>query len=240
LLQGETDQVVTTTIENIGSTTATYKVKVEGPGTGVSTVEQIVTIPGGMTQSVVVPVEAEAMTIGTFELTATLTTTTDDVLASTKASVSVADVSGLTPQQIIDLKNQIAEALIVKPDVVTVEPARLLDTRSNGETVDGQFAAAGKLGAGQFTRVKIAGRAGVAADAVGVELNITAIQNEGRGFATLYPCTSTPPTASSLNYTPGVNIANATTVVLNSNGEVCIFTSSTAHYALDVLAYISA
>ncbi len=125
-------------------------------------------------------------------------------------------------------------------DLVTVEPARLLDTRPSGSTVDGQFLGAGKLVGGQFTKVKIAGRGGVAADAVGVELNITAIQNEGRGFATLYPCTATPPTASSLNYTPGVNIANATTVALNANGEVCVFSNVTAHYALDVLAYVPA
>ncbi len=125
-------------------------------------------------------------------------------------------------------------------DVVTVEPGRLLDTRTTGSTVDGQFLGAGKLPAGQTIKVKIAGRGGVAADAVGVELNITAIQNEGRGFATLYPCTATPPVASSLNYTPGVNIANATTVALNANGEVCIFTNVTAHYALDVLAYVPA
>ncbi len=125
-------------------------------------------------------------------------------------------------------------------DLVTVEPSRLLDTRPSGSTVDGQFLGAGKLVGGQFTKVKIAGRGGVAADAVGVELNITAIQNEGRGFATLYPCTATPPTASSLNYTPGVNIANATTVALNANGEVCVFSNVTAHYALDVLAYVAA
>ena len=99
---------------------------------------------------------------------------------------------------------------------------------------------AGKVQAGTFTKVQIAGRGGVPADAVGVEVNITAIQNEGRGFATLYPCTATPPVASTLNYTPGVNIANATTVALNADGEVCIFTSSTAHYALDVVAYIPA
>ena len=107
----------------------------------------------------------------------------------------------------------------------TVVPARLLDTRPDGETVDGEFEAAGKVQAGTFTKVQIAGRGNVPADAVGVELNITSIQNEGRGFATLYPCTATPPTASTLNYTPGVNIANATTVALNSSGEVCVFTS---------------
>ncbi len=125
-------------------------------------------------------------------------------------------------------------------DVVTVEPGRLLDTRPTGSTVDGQFLGAGKLQAGKFTKVKIAGRGGVAADAVGVEVNITAIQNEGRGFATLYPCTAAVPTASTLNYTPGVNIANATTVALNANGEVCLFTNVTSHYALDVLAYVPA
>ena len=125
-------------------------------------------------------------------------------------------------------------------DVVTVEPARLLDTRATGSTVDGLFLGDGKVPAGTFTRVKIAGRGGVAADAVGVEVNITAIQNEGRGFATLYPCTAVPPTASTLNYTPGVNIANATTVALNDEGEVCVFTNMSAHYALDVVAYVSA
>ena len=124
-------------------------------------------------------------------------------------------------------------------DVGTVVPARLLDTRSNGETVDGEFEGAGKVQAGSFTKVKIAGRGGVPADAVGVELNITSIQNEGRGFATLYPCTATPPTASTLNYTPGINIANATTVALNAAGEVCVYTSTTSHYALDVVAYVA-
>ena len=125
-------------------------------------------------------------------------------------------------------------------DLVTVVPGVVLKPGPNGSTVDDVFLGAGKLQAGQFTKVQIAGRGGVAADAVGVELNITAIQNEGRGFATLYPCTATRPTASSLNYTPGVNIANATTVALNSSGEVCVYTSLTAHYALDVVAYVPA
>ena len=116
----------------------------------------------------------------------------------------------------------------------------LVGYSSDGETVDGEFEAAGKVRAGEFIKVQIAGRGNVPADAVGVELNITAIQNEGRGFATLYPCTATPPTASTLNYMPGVNIANATTVALNSSGEVCVYTSTTSHYALDVVAFIPA
>ena len=145
-------------------------------------------------------------------------------------------VSGL----VIASSNSVSHADHAIGDVGTVVPARLLDTRPTGETVDGEFEAAGKIAAGTFTKVQIAGRGNVPADAVGVELNITSIQNEGRGFATLYPCTATPPTASTLNYTPGVNIANATTVALNSSGEVCVFTSTTSHYALDVVAFIAA
>ena len=124
--------------------------------------------------------------------------------------------------------------------VSTVDPARLLDTRSNGETIDGRFVADGKLGAGQITRVKVAGRGGVPADATGVELNLTAIGADRKGFATLYPCTSPPPTASTLNFYQGVNIANASTVALNSAGEVCVFTSSPAHFAIDVVAFFPA
>ena len=103
-------------------------------------------------------------------------------------------------------------------DVGTVVPARLLDTRSKGETVDGRSKVPESPGRNVHEGADRR-RGEVPADAVGVELNITAIQNEGRGFATLYPCTATPPTASTLNYTPGVNIANATTVALNTQAK---------------------
>ena len=116
----------------------------------------------------------------------------------------------------------------------------MLDTRPAGETVDDLFEADGKLAAGGVSKVTVAGRGNVPADAIGVELNLTAIAAELAGFATLYPCNATPPTASSLNFQAKVNIANATTVALNDSGEVCIYTSATAHYALDIVAYIAA
>ena len=142
-------------------------------------------------------------------------------------------VSGL----VVASPNSVSQADDVIGDVGTMVPARLLDTRSNGETVDDRFEAAGKVTAGSPIMVQIAGRGNVPVDAVDVELNITSIQNKGRRFATLDPCTATPPTASTLNYTPGVNITNAANIALNTSGEVCVFTSSTSHYALDVVAY---
>jgi hypothetical protein len=37
----------------------------------------------------------------------------------------------------------------------------------------------------------------------------------------------------------GVDIANAAFVALNGDGEVCLFTSTTSHFVLDVVAYTS-
>jgi hypothetical protein len=125
------------------------------------------------------------------------------------------------------------------PSMGTVVPARLLDTRADGATVDGVSEAGGKVAAGEFVTVQVAGRGNVPASATGAELNLTAIQAESRGFATLYPCTASPPVASSLNFETGVNVANATTVALSAAGEVCIYTSAGAHFALDVVAFIA-
>ncbi len=105
------------------------------------------------------------------------------LLASVSALAMV--VSALVVAQ----SNSVSQADDGVGDVGTVVPARLLDTRPNGDTIDDQFQGAGKVQADTFTKVKIAGRGNVPDDAVGVEVNITAIQNEGRGFATLYPCT---------------------------------------------------
>ena len=110
-------------------------------------------------------------------------------------------VSGIVVAQ----SNTISQADEAVGDVGTVVPARLLDTRPNVETTDGKFQAAGKVQAGTTTNIQITGRGNVPTGAVGAELNLTAIQTEERGFATLYPCTDTPPTASTLNYMPGVN-----------------------------------
>ncbi len=52
-------------------------------------------------------------------------------------------------------------------DVVSLSPARLLDSRVGGATVDGQFAGGGRRGAGSVTEVVVAGRGGVPSRCVG-------------------------------------------------------------------------
>ena len=124
--------------------------------------------------------------------------------------------------------------------MVTVDPVRLLDTRPDGTTIDGQHQATGKIPAGHTTRIQITNRANIPTGTTGVEVNLTAIDNQARGYATIHPCTTTPPTTSTINYTPGINIANATTVALDPTGHLCIYSHTTTHYALDILAYLPA
>ena len=128
------------------------------------------------------------------------------------------------------------------PAVSSLEPllpARLLESRTPGTTVDGQSQGIGLRPAGSVTVVQVAGRAGVPADASAVVLNVTVTEAAGAGYATVYPCGGDPPTASNLNYGSGTTIANAAITKLSGDGTVCIFTQQATHLLADVTAYFA-
>ncbi len=58
------------------------------------------------------------------------------------------------------------------------------------------------------------------------------------GFITVYPCNTTRPTASSLNYTAGQTIANAVVAKTGPDGTVCVYNHSQTHIVADVNGYI--
>jgi hypothetical protein len=125
-------------------------------------------------------------------------------------------------------------------DLVTVPPARLLDTRQPNSTIDGLHAGGGPAPAGSITEVQITGRGGVPADAVGAILNVTVVGADGAGYALVFGCTDAVPTASNLNYSTGQTIANNTIVKLSPAGEACIYTDEAAHILIDVNGYLPA
>jgi hypothetical protein len=125
------------------------------------------------------------------------------------------------------------------PPLVTVDPARLLDTRPGGQTVDGEGRPGARIDAGGTIEVRIAGRGGVPADAAAAVLNVTAVGPAAAGFASVYPCGS-PPNASNLNYQPGQDIPNAVVAKLSAAGAVCIFSSAAADVLVDVNGYAPA
>ncbi len=107
-----------------------------------------------------------------------------------------------------------------------LEPHRLLDTR---------FAGSGApLAADAVQEVPILGVAGVPADALAVVLNVTAVEPAGPGYLTVYPCGASLPDVSNLNFSQGQTIANAVTVKIGGNGNICVFTATTTHLIVDL------
>jgi hypothetical protein len=56
--------------------------------------------------------------------------------------------------------------------------------------------------------IRVAGVAGVPVDASSVALNVIAVDPTAAGFLTVYPCGSTRPDASSVNFVAGETIPN--------------------------------
>lgn len=117
----------------------------------------------------------------------------------------------------------------------SLAPARLLDTRSPGETVDGAFRGAGRVAAGSVTEFAVRDRGGVPDLAGTAMLNLTAVNPSGRGFLSVYACDLPErPNASNVNFEAGQNVANAVLAALSADGDICVYSSTEAHIVVDV------
>jgi Domain of unknown function (DUF5122) beta-propeller len=120
---------------------------------------------------------------------------------------------------------------------VPMTPARVLDSRPNGSTIDGKFMASGALAGGTTTELDIGGRADVPLSALAVSLNVTVTEPDGAGFLTVFPCGAAQPNASNLNYVTGQTVPNAVTAKLGANGRVCLFSQASTHVVVDINGY---
>ncbi len=117
-------------------------------------------------------------------------------------------------------------------------PARLLETRPEYTTIDGQFVGAGMRPAGSVTELTVTGRGGVPNGAATVVLNATVTDPTVPGFITVYPCGIDTPRTSNLNYGVDATVAITVIVQVGSDGKVCLFNSSPAHLIVDVDGYL--
>ena len=118
-------------------------------------------------------------------------------------------------------------------DFEPMAPRRLVDTRS-------AVSPALKVPAGSTLQVQVTARVGIPEDAAAVSLNVTAVGASANGFVTVFPCGTTRPTASSLNYVSGQTVPNAVLAKAGSGGTVCIFTEAAAHILVDVSGWFPA
>jgi hypothetical protein len=109
-----------------------------------------------------------------------------------------------------------------------VIPVRVLDTR---------LGAGRPLLAGGVAAIPMAGQHGVPSDATAVVLNVTAVSPAAPGYLTVFPCGTSPPTASNVNYRTDDDVPNLVVVKIGDGGSVCITTFSQSHLVVDLSGY---
>lgn len=126
-------------------------------------------------------------------------------------------------------------------EYIPVTPARLLDTRASGLTVDGTAQKLGVVAGGSTLKLQIRTRGGVPGATVSVAINLTAANASALGYATVWPCSQAKPLASNLNFIAGVPKANMViariTTTGGDTGKICISPSVTTHLIADVMGY---
>ena len=115
-----------------------------------------------------------------------------------------------------------------------------LDSRPGGATVDGQYSGIGRQPAEAVVRVPVAGRGGVPTDAAAVMLNVTAVQPDGPGYLTVYPCGAPRPLASNVNFKTGDVVPNAVLAKIGAQGSVCVYTNAAVDLIVDINGYVPA
>ncbi|MCX6520300.1 MAG: hypothetical protein NTZ21_06530 [Actinobacteria bacterium] len=156
------------------------------------------------------------------------------VPVGTNGQVSLFNFSGST--------HIIADVLGYFPtgSVTGLTPARLLDTRADGTTIDGAFQREGAVGPNTVKTLTVAGRGLVPAGATAgaVALNVTATEPTGNSFITVFPTGSSQPTASNLNVVPGQTVPNMVIVPLGTAGQINLYNQGgNTHLIVDVLAW---
>ena len=122
----------------------------------------------------------------------------------------------------------------------SMNPARVLDTRPGYTTVDGLQQAEGIRQAGTITAVRVRDRVSIPADATAIVLNVTVTEAQGAGFLTVYPCGTSIPTASNVNYVAGSTVANLVISKVGSDGNICIYNSEAVQLVVDVDGFFPA
>jgi photosystem II stability/assembly factor-like uncharacterized protein len=121
--------------------------------------------------------------------------------------------------------------------IVSVAPARLLDTRPGQTTIDHLFEGGGLLAADTTVALPIRGRGGVPANVGSAMLNVTITNPLSAGYVTVYPCGEARPNASNVNFVAGATVANSVVSKVGAGDLVCLYTLSSTHLIVDINGY---
>jgi hypothetical protein len=118
--------------------------------------------------------------------------------------------------------------------VITIDPARILDTR-----VPIGVPTAGAVGPNSSITLQVAGAGGVPADATGVIITLTATDATIETFITATPTGTPRATTSVLNPAGKSAIANTITIALGTGGSIDLYNlTGSVHLVADVSGYL--
>jgi len=176
------------------------------PGTGT------ITLAGGsvsQTSNCVISLPVVAATAGSYSVGASSVTSVTGLDNGVASSTLTVNAPATSPSGLVGLS-----------------PARLVDTRVTENA----------LVADEVREIVVAGHGGVPSDATAVVVNATVVGAASDGYLTLYPCGTSVPATSSLNFPAGSATSNSATVGLGSGGKLCVRSTTAAQFVLDVTA----
>lgn len=142
-------------------------------------------------------------------------------------------VSGASAHVIADFSEQYG----TEGPLTALSPARLLDTRPGGTSIDGIQQGGGYAAPEAVLTLPVLNRGGTGSTVDVAVLNMTVTGTTGPGYLTVWPCGSPKPNASSLNYVAGDTLANLVFTKVGTDGTVCMSSSGSAtHIIADVSA----
>lgn len=116
--------------------------------------------------------------------------------------------------------------------LVPLTPRRVLDTRVGVGGLP-------RLAPGATYALPVAAWAGLPADASAVAATFTAVSPSALGYLTVWPCGTSPPVASSLNFRAGDVVPNTLLPTLGAGRAVCVTASQAVDLLVDVAGYLS-
>jgi hypothetical protein len=122
---------------------------------------------------------------------------------------------------------------------VPITPCRVMDTRPGTDNVGPRST---PIGAGEAHAIAVRGANGncsIPADAVGVVMNVAAVQPTASSFLTVYPSDATRPLAANLNWVAGQPpLSNAVTADISADGRISFYNLAGAvHVTADIVGY---
>ena len=201
----------------VGATSVVLNVTVDHPSeTGVMTVW-----PSGEPRQLV-----SSMNWNPGDVLANLVT----VKLGADGKVDLYNLKGLVPT-VVDVVGYYTTAPTNAGRYTPLPPGRVLDTGIDHE-----------IGPGQTLDVQVTGVRGVPASGVsGVALNVTVDNPSAPSYFTVFPTGEGRPNASTLNFVPGLTVANLTLAKVGAGGKVSIWNyDGSARVVADVVGYFSA